>query len=278
VSGYRVDLSGYFTRIGYRGDGAPTLATLREVHRLHAEAIPFENLTSLSGEVVSLDLPALYDKLVARRRGGYCFEQNTLLWDVLLQLGFAVTGLAARVMWGVAQGSRTSRGHMLLRVALAEGDYLADVGFGGLTFTGPLALVADREQCTPRETLRLTAIGDEYLIEARLQGEWQPLYAFDLQQQFAPDYVPRNWYTCTFPESVFVTTLRLGRPFAGGRHALLNNRYTRYAADGTPTVRYVADLQELRELISDAFLIELPSSPTLERKLKALLASPQVPP
>ena len=86
-----LDLDRYFDRIGYRGPRAPTLDVLREIQCRHAHAVPFENLDPLTGRRVSLELAAVVDKLVERRRGGYCFEQNRLLAHVLMQLGFQVT-------------------------------------------------------------------------------------------------------------------------------------------------------------------------------------------
>ncbi len=114
-----VDLDAYFARIGYAGPRIATRATLDRIHALHAAAIPFENLDPLLGRPVPLELDALQRKLVRSRRGGYCFEQNTLFKAVLEELGFSVTSLAARVLWmtppggapnarahGVAGGSR----------------------------------------------------------------------------------------------------------------------------------------------------------------------------
>ena len=95
-----IDLDLYFSRIGYEGPRTATLGVLRELHRLHPRAIPFENLDPLAGRTVSLELPAIVSKLLERRRGGYCFEQNKLFAHVLMQLGFRVTPLIARVLWG----------------------------------------------------------------------------------------------------------------------------------------------------------------------------------
>src|ERR1700675_4133760 len=89
------DLSAYFARISYSGPRESTLVTLRGIVGAHATSIPFENLDVLLGRPILLDPGALLDKLVHRRRGGYCFEHNTLLSGVLEALGFAVDGLAA---------------------------------------------------------------------------------------------------------------------------------------------------------------------------------------
>lgn len=91
-----IDLAAYFDRIGYGGAAQPTLAVLRELHRLHPQAIPFENLDPFQHRPVDLDLAAIQQKLIGERRGGYCFEQNLLFMTVLQTLGFAVSGLGAR--------------------------------------------------------------------------------------------------------------------------------------------------------------------------------------
>jgi len=133
-----VDIDAYFERVGFAAAASRDLATLEALHRLHPMAIPFENLSTLLREPIPLDTPALLAKLVARRRGGYCFEHNQLFADVLRTLGFEVTTLAARVVWGRIGQSLGPRTHMVLRVRVGADDYLSDVGFGGLTLTGPL--------------------------------------------------------------------------------------------------------------------------------------------
>ena len=94
------DIDGYCARISYAGPREPTLAVLRAIVAGHTAAIPFENLDVLARRPIRLDLPALREKLVHHQRGGYCFEHNLLLLDVLLALGFHAGGLAARVHRG----------------------------------------------------------------------------------------------------------------------------------------------------------------------------------
>ena len=115
-----IDIDAYFERIGYTGDRAPTLDTLRAVHLRHAQTIAFENLNPLLKRPVRLDPASLEQKLIREGRGGYCFEQNLLLRHVLEALGFRVTGLIARVLWYTTE-TPTPRTHMVLRVE-AEGE------------------------------------------------------------------------------------------------------------------------------------------------------------
>ena len=111
---------------------------MRELHPLHPQAIPFENLDPLLKRPVKLDLASLQAKMVEAGRGGYCFEHNTLFANVLRELGFKVQEGTARVRWSVPQGVRTPRVHCLLFVEAEGDDYLVDVGFGGNVLTAPL--------------------------------------------------------------------------------------------------------------------------------------------
>src|SRR5579862_105740 len=108
-----IDLTAYFGRIGFSGPArpAPTLDTLRALHLLHPQAIPFENLDVLIGRPVLLDLESIQRKLIANRRGGYCYEHNLLFRSVLEALGFRVRGFAGRVLWGREAPDMPARTH-----------------------------------------------------------------------------------------------------------------------------------------------------------------------
>ncbi len=265
------DLDAYFRRIGYRGHTAPTFAALREIHALHAAAIPFENLSPLLGEPVPLDLASLEAKLVRSARGGWCFEQNLLFAHVLEALGFDVTRLAARVRWSVPAGVTTARSHMLMRVRLEEGDYIADVGFGGVTLTGPLALIAGVEQPTPHEPHRLMAEGAGYRLEARIAGEWHALYHFDLHEQLQSDYEVSNWYLSTHPASQFLSGVMAARAAPEARHTLRNTRYSIHRPDGTTERRVVTRVDEMLATLSGPLQIAVPRTPNLRLKLQEVL-------
>jgi N-hydroxyarylamine O-acetyltransferase len=257
------DIDAYCARIGYAGAREPTLAVLRAIVLAHATAIPFENLDVLLKRPIRLDPRSLYSKLVQSGRGGYCFEHNLLLLDVLSQLGFRANGLAARVQWGRPPGFIGPRTHMLLRVELPEGPHIADVGFGGLTATAPLALADGYQQPTPHETFRLVAVGDEFDLEARLGERWSSLYRFSLVEQCAADYEVANWFTSTHAESQFVNHLIAARPGARRRYALFNNRLTIRDLDGMSERRASRNAAELGEILAHYFGIALPNSSDL---------------
>lgn len=265
-----IDLDAYLARIGFGGHARPDLATLREIHRLHAAAIPFENLSALVGEPIALDAASLERKLVRGGRGGWCFEQNLLLRHVLDAIGFRVQPLAARVRWNVPPHVRTPRSHCLLRVETEEGDHIADVGFGGQSFTAPLALRPDVEQETPHETFRLMPDAERFRVETRIEGAWQALYIFDLVEAFPADYEVSNWYLAHHPQSQFVNGVIAARAEADRRHALRHTRYAVHHRDGRTERREIGGASELRDLLAGPLGIRLDGVPGLDARLAAL--------
>jgi N-hydroxyarylamine O-acetyltransferase len=257
-----IDLDAYFGRIGYAGPRAADMATLRAIQALHPAVIAFENLDPLLGRPVRLDLASLQDKLIHARRGGYCFEQNTLLAAVLEALGFKVTPLAARVRWMVpperAEGPRT---HMLLRVDLADGPWLADVGFGGFLLAAPVRLEPGIEQPTPGGVMRLLAADGRFTLQTALPNGWHDLYRFTLEPQVPADYVVANWFTSTHPTALFTGNLLVQRLTPDGRDSLFNARLTRRPTDGTVSERVLAGPEELANVLETVFAITPPAAP-----------------
>jgi N-hydroxyarylamine O-acetyltransferase len=265
-----IDLDSYLRQIGYDGPRAPSLELLRELQFKHALSIPFENLDPLLRRPVPLDLPSLGQKLLSGRRGGYCFEQNRLFQAALAALGFEVTGLLARVRWNIPEGVQVPRTHMLLRVAIDGEDWIADVGFGGQTPTGPLRLATEMEQATPHEPFRLRRDGDGFLLQGLLGGEWRPLYRFDLQPQTPADYEMGNWYTSTHPRSRFLNNLVASRPTADRRYALLNREFAVHRLGGPSERRELADAREVRRVLEEVFGVTPPDDPELDATIARL--------
>jgi N-hydroxyarylamine O-acetyltransferase len=247
------DIDAYFARIGYSGPREATLAVLQALVSRHAATIPFENLDVMLKRPIQLDQSSLYGKLVGKRRGGYCFEHNLLLLDVLRRMGLGAVGLAARVQWGAPAGTIRPRTHMLLRVDLAEGPYLADVGFGGPTPTAPLALQAGSEQATPHGSFRLIAAGGEFDLEARLGKAWTSLYRFSLQEQMAVDCEVANWFTSTHPNSLFVNHLIAARSDPAARYTLFDNKFRIHNREGTTERRILRGAREFGEVLARHF-------------------------
>jgi N-hydroxyarylamine O-acetyltransferase len=249
----------YFDRIELppraRDGLQPNHESLCLLTRLHTRAIPFENLNTLMGVPVALDLEALETKLVGSRRGGYCFEHNGLFAAVLEQIGFFVTRLSARVVWGLdadARG-RNPRTHMVLLVRIGNRRYLCDVGFGGVTPTAPLELDTQRAQQTPHESFRLSDEAGGYVLRVGFGGDWHDVYGFDLQPQMPSDYEMANHYVATHPASHFRTTLIAARAFDGGRHMLRNRRLSTYTSGEEKRERQLSGPDELMRTLEELF-------------------------
>ncbi|MEX0956511.1 MAG: arylamine N-acetyltransferase [Rhizobiaceae bacterium] len=263
------DLDAYLRRIGYDGPRAPTLDVLRALHEAHPRAIAFENLDPFMGKAVKVDLTSVQDKLVGSRRGGYCYEQNLLFMHALGALGFEVSGLAARVLWGRSEDAMTPRSHMLLRVEIDGRTWIADVGFGGLTQTAPLLLEPNTVQHTPHENFRLVSREGYFHSQAEAGGEWRTLYRFDMADHYEGDYAVSSYYLSTSPASHFVTSLIAARALPGRRYALSGNRFTVHHLDGKTERRELSTAAELADLFEMEFGITIPDRPAFADALAA---------
>jgi N-hydroxyarylamine O-acetyltransferase len=227
------DLDRYFARVGYTGSAKPDLATLSALHSAHVDAIPFEGMDPLLGRPVKLDLPSLQAKLIGSRRGGYCFEQNALFKAALDAIGFKVTGLGGRVRWmSPPDAPLGPREHMLLKVDLPEGSYLADVGFGACVLDTPLRFETNVEQSTSMGTFLLKQAEGMFTLSAKQPSGYRAMYAFNLEPQIAADYELGNWYTSTSPKAPFVHVLIMERVGPDKRYKLINRRYAIESRDG----------------------------------------------
>lgn len=261
------DLTPYFDRIAYQSDPRPDLATLEALHWLHPNAIAFENLSPLLGEPVVLETDALLDKLIRRRRGGYCFEQNTLFMHALELVGFDVVPLAARVVWNRDRDRPNPRTHMVILVSIDDIDYLCDVGFGGVTLTAPLVLEPDKIQTTPHEAFRIREIGREFVLEVNLDDEWRQTYLFDLQPQLPVDYEAMNHFVQTHASSPFTQTLMAARPLSTSRFTLRGSELRRYEAGVLTESSHISRADDLATVLEETFGIALPSDKRLEELL-----------
>lgn len=263
------DLEAYLRRIGHSGPRTPDLDTLRRLCALHPAAIPYENISPLLGTPPSIALPDVMHKLVAGGRGGYCFEQNLLLWQALEAFGYGVEALAARVVWmRPADAPRRPRTHMLLKVEVREGEhagtYVADAGFGGNVMDAPLKLEADTPQRTPHALLRYTREGDHYTAETHLPAGWAPMYRFTLTPHAPADYEPLNWYTATHPTSMFRHNLLMERVTPGRRCSLLNDRLVLREPRLPPAMRRLATSPDFASVLLEHFGITLAPDETRE--------------
>lgn len=268
------DLDAYLERIGYRGSRAATLDTLEALHALHPAAIPFENLNPLLGWPVALDAESLQKKMIADRRGGWCFEHNTLFRLALEAMGFPVASLAARVLWNTPPDAPVGpRSHMLLLVDLQGLSYIADVGFGGNVLTGPLRLTPGIAQTTPHEAHRLMPMDNGLVLEAGVRGEWEQFYRFTLEPQFPSDYEVSNWYLCQHPSSFFRHMLLCARATPEARYALRDTTLTIHRKEASER-KTLPSAASLRACLENEIGIRLPESPELDRALERVSQTP----
>jgi N-hydroxyarylamine O-acetyltransferase len=197
-----MDLAAYLQRIRYRGPVIPTAETLRQLHEAHLLAVPFENLSIHWGEPIELADEALFEKMVVRRRGGFCYELNGLFAALLRSLGFEVVMLSAGVRRASGDFS-PDFDHMALLVNL-EDRWLVDVGFGDL-FRQPLRLDERGPQVQGGSAYRIDPDGEERFLLLRSDegGPWNTEYRFSLEPHVYADYAERCIYQETSPESHF---------------------------------------------------------------------------
>ncbi|MDF9777941.1 arylamine N-acetyltransferase family protein [Pseudomonas baetica] len=265
----------YLQRLGFDAPPAPTLETLRQLQLRHTGVFPFENLTTLSGEPVLIDLPSIEQKVLHDGRGGYCYELNNLFLALLQALGFDARAISGRVVMGQPEGAWTARTHRLSLVIIDDVRYITDVGFGGMVPTAPLLLDSRAEQLTPHEPYRIDLHVDGFTLRANVAGEWRAMYIFDLQRQEDIDFAVGNWYVSTHPESTFVKQLMVARTGEGWRRTLNNGSFAIHRIGHDSERRQVTDVQELIGLLDSEFGIRVPEQAQLTRTLERLIAAPQ---
>jgi N-hydroxyarylamine O-acetyltransferase len=248
-----VDLDAYFARIGYSGPREATLEVLGALHELHPAAITFEAIDVLLGRGVDLSPAAVDAKLIGSRRGGYCFEQNSLFKRVLEALGFSVQGCWARVRWMRPPGSPpAARTHMVLKVTLDGQHWLADVGFGTCALPTQLRMDTTEPQSTRHESYRVFPFAAATMVQARRDGEWLPVYEISPEPCLDADYQMANWFTSTHPSSHFRHRLIVARTTPEARYTLLENRFTIRRPGTEPEQRFL-DAVQLEETLATIF-------------------------
>lgn len=255
--GPSVDLDAYCRRIGYDGPLDPTLETLRALVERHLAAIPFEAIDVLLGRGIDISPAAVDTKLIGARRGGYCYEQNSLFKRVLSTIGFEVDALVASVRWMAEPGAPPlPRTHMMLRVSIDGVPWLADVGFGSAVPPAPLRLDGSDPQQTRYERYRVITFGAGLLLQADINERWQPLYDFSPEPMLDGHYELFNWFTATHPSSHFRRDLIVARTTAEARHMLLDNRLTIRRAHGGMERHYLSS-NEIERALSDVFGLDV---------------------
>jgi N-hydroxyarylamine O-acetyltransferase len=251
-----LDLDAYLDRIQWGGPVRHDLDTLTGLLRAHMTRIPFENLDVLLGRPIRLDLEGIQDKLVRASRGGYCFEHATLFAAALEQLGFEPVRHTGRVVLFVPR-TAAPRTHMFLTVAVAEGTFVVDPGFGALAPRVPVPLVEGEQAQVGDETHRMVRDGRYWVLRAQVGAKSVDAWASTAEEEYPVDFEMGNHYTSTHPASPFVNRIMLRAFTDDGRVTVMNRDVTVWRGE-TPASTQLADRAALRALLVDRFGFDLP--------------------
>jgi N-hydroxyarylamine O-acetyltransferase len=223
-----IDVAAYLERIGYRGPAEPTAETLAGIHWSHLQTVPFENLDIRPlGKQISFDLADLEEKIVRRRRGGFCYELNGLLAEVLRAIGLEVTIVSVQFVESDPPSPPFDHMALLVRPIGSTERYLADVGCGNGSPARPLPLIHGHEVRQPETacTYRLDAGHEKWTFSIQRVGEgMRPQYAFVETPRARTDFLERCRYLDGSPDSPFTQGPLCSLNIAGGRITLTGDQ------------------------------------------------------
>ena len=253
-----MNLDAYLARIRYHGPLAVDANTLAALQRAHLLSVPFENLSVMWGEPIELNVRDHYAKIVDRRRGGFCYEQNGLFAWALAEIGFRVSRLGAKV-WSLRDGAGSygdSASHLLLKVDLDE-PWIADVGFGE-NFRAPLRLMDGLVQDEAPRAFRLDGDGDAWTLSMRdARGQWTPSYRFADIPRPIDYFAAMCRFHQTSPLSPFTQKWLCSLATPAGRLTLSGNEWIVSGLDGSRAVTPIADEAAACRLLTEHF--DIPS-------------------
>ncbi len=254
------DLGAYLHRIGLRETPSPSVAGVTAIQRAQRLAIPFENLDVRLGRAISLEPDAIFEKLVTRRRGGYCFEQNNLLGWALAAVGIQSRPLLARVWLNASDVPPQT--HMLLLATIDHEDWIVDAGFGG-SYCPPMRILDGETVIGPDGvTHRLVAHGDYgWMLERRSKDHFVQQFSFTLDKAVAADIAMSNHWTSTAPTSRFVQDIIASMITADGLVSLQNRTLT--LSGGHDNVVEIQTTKEFAHILETFFDIALPMADIL---------------
>jgi N-hydroxyarylamine O-acetyltransferase len=257
-----IEVGGYLDRIGYEGAMEPSVEVLRELHRAHLYAVPFENLDIHLGRPIVLEEAALYHKVVEQRRGGFCYELNGLFAALLRALGFEVSLLEAGVRVGEGESFGPPFDHLLLAVRCAGpeagGRWLADVGFGE-GFLDPLRFAVGQAQEQENGAYRIDAADGDYLLrrQATGGGAWDAEHRFRDTPQRLASFEEMCRYHQTSPDSPFTQRRVCSLATPDGRLTLRDTRLI-ITQRGRRSEQAIGGEPSFRAALRAHFGIELP--------------------
>lgn len=253
-----MDIDRYYRRLGV---DRPSLDAdgLRRLQSAQMDAVTFENIDPLLGIVPDVSLEGIFDKIVERGRGGYCFELNTLFGAALAETGFEASRVMARVRNGAPQGA--NRSHLAWIVTIGGEEWLADTGFGGSGTSIPLPLASRDVLEAPTGRYRFTedAAAGELVLERQTPDGWYSLFGFDRVPVRAADIEAANFVTARWEKAPFPSNLMLSRHTADGRISLLNTALRIENRDGVKK-RTIASPEEMQSVLAEDFALPVDRS------------------
>jgi len=248
-------LESYFRRIGYVGPVAADIVTLSTIMKCQLYSVPFENLDIQAGKTVSFEPEHIVSKILDRERGGYCYEVNGLFAMALEAMGVPYRFAGARPMF---LDTRRPRTHMVILAYVEDEQWLFDLGFGNYGIRAPINLNnLDVDQVQDFDTFRLIrGDSEEYVLKARVEGEWVSQYSFDLSHQEWIDFMPVNYLNSTHPDAIFVRKLLIVLHDPKGRNILIGDTLKTIQA-GSITKKHVAS-EDVAKVLVDVFGLTLP--------------------
>ena len=263
----------YLRRIGVARPHSAGAGALRSLHQAHLLAVPFENLSIHLAEPISLTEGDLIDKVVNRRRGGFCYELNGAFALLLQAIGFDVRLVAARVYGDGQLGPPFDHLALVVRAADGSGPWLADVGFGSHS-TYPLLLDSRQQQEDPagRFLIDETTDGDLDVLRDTAGGSGgssarsssEPRYRIELRERMLGDFVPTCWWQQTSPQSHFTRSVICSRLTEDGRISISGRTLIR-TTGGARTEDQLADTDAVLAAYHEHFGIELDREPEVAR-------------
>ncbi|XP_077541846.1 arylamine N-acetyltransferase-like [Haemaphysalis longicornis] len=252
----------------------PCLDALNTIIAAHLEKIPFQGIDTFVGDNPDLDDDYVFRKLIEQRRGGYCVELNNIFGRLLITLGYRFHIRAARIRWGRPLDTPlTPLGHTLFCVDLGpEGEYFADVGFGG---PNPFQALPVEGHLDPYLIRRLDNAGTiEVAIKMTGRGgaspSWRPMYHVFPHPQKWIDFMPQFWYGSRHPRSLFRHVLMVGRFADDAWLTLVDGRFCRRSRSGHVEQRILTSAEDVLRILRDEFIVQINPDMDPERLRKRI--------
>ena len=254
----------YLERIKFNGDLSVSYGTLSQLVFQHFMNVPYENVDILNHIPLSLEIPDIYDKIVNRRRGGYCFELNALFNWLLNRIGFETESYFSRFLLNQPTDVIAIKRHRVMKTEIDEVAYLVDVGVGNEVPVRPLPLIENEE--TAMRGLIFRLIKDDilgwvlqYKNVKKNNDEWKNIYSFTVEKQYEIDFVQPNFWCQYSPDSPLNTQNKIALRTETGKYTIDGHLFRIYDMTGSQLVisEKMLDTSELHGVLCDYFGIVL---------------------